>query len=59
MPPPDLRVLRQPLHERLSTGSAGMPGNEVADYHAIWDHWFNNTARHNATKQDISPLELK
>ncbi|EIM92905.1 DNase I-like protein [Stereum hirsutum FP-91666 SS1] len=59
MPPPDLRVLRQPLNERLSIGSAGMPGNEVADYNAIRDHWFRNKARHNATKPELRPSELK
>ncbi|EAU84020.2 hypothetical protein CC1G_11458 [Coprinopsis cinerea okayama7 len=43
--PPDLRLVNQPLHERLSPASAGQPGDDYADLHLMRDEWVRAEAR--------------
>ncbi|THH21414.1 hypothetical protein EW146_g123 [Bondarzewia mesenterica] len=49
-PPRDLRQTRLPLQTRLSRGSAGMPGNDTADFVTIRDDWTHARAREMACK---------
>ncbi|TFK84297.1 DNase I-like protein [Polyporus arcularius HHB13444] len=37
--PPDLRKLKKPVHTRLSTASAGMPGDDISDVEIIREEW--------------------
>ncbi|KAK0212373.1 DNase I-like protein [Desarmillaria ectypa] len=43
--PPDVRLLTQPLHTRLSSASAGLPGDDTNDILMIRDDWVRRTAR--------------
>ncbi|KAF8241111.1 DNase I-like protein [Tricholoma matsutake] len=43
--PQDLRSLNLPLHARLSTASAGLPGDDFADIDAIRDEWIRSRTR--------------
>ncbi|KAK0454454.1 DNase I-like protein [Armillaria borealis] len=43
--PPDVRLLTQPLHTRLSSASAGLPGDDNDDILMIRDDWVRRTAR--------------
>ncbi|KAH7928356.1 DNase I-like protein [Leucogyrophana mollusca] len=40
----DLRTARQPLHSRLSSASAGLPGDDVADIDIIREDWVRREA---------------
>lgn len=42
---PDVRLLTQPLHTRLSSASAGLPGDDTDDILMIRDDWIRRTAR--------------
>ncbi|EIN14588.1 DNase I-like protein [Punctularia strigosozonata HHB-11173 SS5] len=44
-PPPDLRVVTQPLHTRLSKASAGDPGDDAGDIAIIREDWLRTRAR--------------
>lgn len=43
--PQDLRIAIKPLHTRLSSSTAGMPVDELADIQIIRDHWVEIKAR--------------
>ncbi|PBK73998.1 DNase I-like protein [Armillaria solidipes] len=43
--PPDVRLSAQPLHTRLSSASAGLPGDDTDDILTIRDDWVRRTAR--------------
>ncbi|KAK0195909.1 DNase I-like protein [Armillaria mellea] len=43
--PPDVRLLTQPLHTRLSSASAGLPGDDTDDILMIRDDWVRRTVR--------------
>ncbi|KAK0226427.1 DNase I-like protein [Armillaria fumosa] len=43
--PPDVRLLMQPLYTRLSSASAGLPGDDTYDILMIRDDWIRRTAR--------------
>ncbi|KAK0486312.1 DNase I-like protein [Armillaria novae-zelandiae] len=42
---PDVRLLTQPLHTRLSSASAGLPGDDTDAILMIRDDWVRRTAR--------------
>ncbi len=48
--PMDLRVANEPLLDRLSTSSAGFPGDDVADLRIVRDHWVRTKAQELALK---------
>ncbi|KAF8351983.1 DNase I-like protein [Amanita rubescens] len=48
--PMDLRVVNEPLLDRLSTSSAGFPGDDVADLRIVRDHWIRTKAQELALK---------
>ncbi|KAK0459184.1 DNase I-like protein [Desarmillaria tabescens] len=48
--PPDVRLLTQPLHTRLSSASAGLPGDDTDDILIIRDDWVRRTARSKVRK---------
>jgi hypothetical protein len=43
--PQDLRIAIRPLHTRLSSSTAGMPVDELADIQIIRNHWVQTKAR--------------
>ncbi|KAI0061131.1 DNase I-like protein [Artomyces pyxidatus] len=46
IPPRDLRYSTQPAHHRLSSGCAGLPGDEIADFMTLRDEWLYTKAQH-------------
>lgn len=48
--PPDLRISRLPLHDRLSPASAGLPGDDANDIHLLREDWVMETARKSCDK---------
>ncbi|KAF6751635.1 DNase I-like protein [Ephemerocybe angulata] len=47
--PPDLRQVNKPTMERLSTSSAGQPGDDHADIRTVRDEWVRAQARRTST----------
>ncbi|KAI0366527.1 DNase I-like protein [Pilatotrama ljubarskyi] len=37
--PPDLREVKKPVHTRLSSASAGLPGNDISDIEVVREDW--------------------
>ncbi|TFK29490.1 DNase I-like protein [Coprinopsis marcescibilis] len=56
--PSDLRVVNQPIQERLSPASAGQPGDDYADLHLLRDEWVRSAAR-SACRTDKKSLRLR
>ncbi|KAG6909315.1 hypothetical protein DXG01_001114 [Tephrocybe rancida] len=56
--PEDLRMIKQPLHTRLSPAIAGLPGDDVADFRLIRDEWIRTNARE-ASRTGEYRLRLK
>ncbi|KIK67887.1 hypothetical protein GYMLUDRAFT_155419 [Collybiopsis luxurians FD-317 M1] len=50
---PDLRDIRRPFRTRLSSTSAGIPGDELGDLTLIRDHWARVRARNECRKGRI------
>ncbi|KAG7449826.1 DNase I-like protein [Guyanagaster necrorhizus] len=48
--PLDVRLSTRPLHARLSSASAGLPGDDIDDILMIRDDWVRKTARHQVRK---------
>ncbi|KAF8888850.1 Endonuclease/exonuclease/phosphatase [Infundibulicybe gibba] len=48
--PRDLRHAVRPFHERLSSASAGFPGNGISDIHLLRDEWIHTRARSRACR---------
>lgn len=48
--PMDLRVANEPLLDRLSTSTAGFPGDDIADLRIVRDHWIRTKAQELALK---------
>ncbi|KAJ2922908.1 hypothetical protein H1R20_g14166, partial [Candolleomyces eurysporus] len=59
--PPDLREVNKPLQERLSTSSAGQPGDDHRDIQTIRDEWVRSQARKACTtaKRSLRDIQRK
>ncbi|CCL99367.1 uncharacterized protein FIBRA_01385 [Fibroporia radiculosa] len=44
--PPDIRILKKPLHTLLSAASAGIPGDETSDIALVREDWIRSKIKH-------------
>ncbi|OAX42254.1 DNase I-like protein [Rhizopogon vinicolor AM-OR11-026] len=57
--PIDLRMVNTPLHARLSSATAGLPGDDAADIGIVREHWIYNKAIEEASTGSSARLLIR